>query len=55
MVLLAVGGILYTVGVVFHLWERLRFHNAIWHAMVLIASACHFAAIIDSVALGRGV
>jgi len=54
MVLLAVGGILYTVGVVFHLWERLRFHNAIWHAMVLIASACHFAAIVDCVALARG-
>jgi hemolysin III len=53
MVLLAAGGILYTVGVVFHLWERLRFHNAIWHAMVLAASACHFAAIVDSVALGR--
>jgi hemolysin III len=52
MVLLAVGGILYTVGVVFHLWERLRFHNAIWHAMVLAASACHFAAIVDCVALG---
>jgi hemolysin III len=51
MVLLAAGGVLYTVGVVFHLWERLRFHNAIWHAMVLIASACHFAAIIDCVAL----
>lgn len=54
MVLLAAGGILYTVGVVFHLWERLRFHNAIWHAMVLAASACHFAAIVDSVVLGRG-
>jgi hemolysin III len=54
MVLLAAGGILYTVGVVFHLWEKLRFHNAIWHAMVLIASACHFAAIVDCVALARG-
>ena len=29
MVLLAAGGILYTVGVIFHLWEKLRFHNAI--------------------------
>jgi hemolysin III len=54
MVLLAAGGILYTAGVVFHLCERLRFHNAIWHAMVLAASACHFAAIVDSVALERG-
>ncbi len=53
LVLLAAGGILYTVGVIFHLWEKLRFHNAIWHALVLIASACHFAAIVDCVALGR--
>lgn len=54
MVLLAAGGILYTIGVVFHLWERLRFHNAIWHAMVLAASACHFAAIVDGIALTHG-
>jgi hemolysin III len=40
--------------VVFHLWERLRFHTAIWHGMVLAASACHFAAIVDCVTLGRG-
>jgi hemolysin III len=55
MALLAVGGILYTAGVAFHLWERLRFHNAIWHAMVLAASACHFAAIVDCIALARSV
>jgi hemolysin III len=53
MALLAIGGILYTGGVVFHLWERLRFHTAIWHGMVLAASACHFAAIVDCIALGR--
>jgi hemolysin III len=53
MTLLAVGGILYTGGVIFHLWERLRFHTAIWHGMVLAASACHFAAIVDCIALGR--
>jgi hemolysin III len=29
--LLAAGGVLYTTGVVFHLWRSLRFHNAIWH------------------------
>ena len=44
---------LYTVGVVFHLWEKLRYHNAIWHVFVLVASACHFAAIVDAVGLVR--
>jgi hemolysin III len=45
--LLATGGILYTVGVVFHLWESLRFQNAIWHAFVLVAAACHYGAVFD--------
>jgi len=43
--LLTVGGVLYSAGVVFHLWERLRFHNALWHAFVLAAAACHFCAV----------
>ena len=33
--LLFAGGILYSAGVAFHLWQRLPFHNAIWHAFVL--------------------
>jgi hemolysin III len=46
---IAVGGILYTVGVIFHLWERLRFQNAIWHGFVLLGAACHFTAVLDLV------
>lgn len=48
LVLLIVGGVLYTLGVVFHLWQSLRHHNAIWHGFVLTASACHFAAVADA-------
>jgi hemolysin III len=55
MALPAIGGILYTGVVVFHLWKRLRFHTAIWHGIVLAASACHFAAIVACVTLGRGM
>lgn len=44
-VLLIAGGVLYSLGVVFHLWRRLRYQNAIWHGFVLAAAACHFAAI----------
>ena len=43
--LLVAGGVLYSLGVVFHLWRRLPFQNAIWHGFVLAAAACHFAAI----------
>ncbi len=43
--LIVAGGVLYTVGVIFHVWEKLKYQNAIWHAFVLAASSCHFAAV----------
>ncbi len=45
--LLMLGGVLYTVGVVFHLWEKLPFQNAIWHGFVLTAASVHYAAVLD--------
>jgi hemolysin III len=51
--LLAIGGILYTIGVLFHLWEGLRFQNAIWHSFVLVAAACHYTAVLDCLVLAR--
>lgn len=45
LALLFIGGIAYTVGVVFYAWDRLPFNHAIWHLFVLAGSACHFAAI----------
>jgi hemolysin III len=49
LTLLMIGGVLYTVGVVFHLWERLPFQNAIWHGFVLSAASCHYAAVMLAV------
>ena len=46
LTLLTLGGVLYTVGVVFHLWERLPYQNAIWHGFVLSAASCHFVAVM---------
>lgn len=43
------GGILYSLGVVFHAWQRLRFQNAIWHGFVLCGAACHYTAVLDIV------
>ncbi|KPP90388.1 MAG: hemolysin III [Rhodobacteraceae bacterium HLUCCA08] len=45
LVLILVGGLLYTLGVVFFSWKGLRYQNAIWHLFVLAASSCFFAAI----------
>lgn len=43
------GGALYTLGVIFHTWRRLRFQNAIWHGFVLLGAACHYTAVLDLV------
>lgn len=43
------GGLLYSLGVVFHAWRRLRFQNAIWHGFVLAGAACHYTAVLDLV------
>ena len=48
-VLIIVGGALYTIGVVFHVWRTLPFHNAIWHSFVLVAAGCHYAAVLRGV------
>jgi len=44
-----IGGALYSLGVIFHAWQRLRFQNAIWHSFVLAGAACHYTAVLDLV------
>jgi len=51
VVLLALGGALYTLGVAFHVWHSLRFHNTIWHAAVVVAAGLHYSAILLGVVL----
>jgi len=51
LVLLVLGGVVYTVGAVIHGWRRLPFHDAIWHALVLVAAGCHYSAILHGVVL----
>jgi hemolysin III len=45
MILLAVGGLIYTVGVIFYACHRIPFNHAIWHGFVLGGCVCHFLAI----------
>jgi hemolysin III len=48
LALLVAGGLVYTAGVAFHLWEDLKFQRAIWHLFVAVAAGCHFAGIAVS-------
>jgi hemolysin III len=43
------GGVLYSLGVIFHSWRRLRFQNVIWHCFVLLGAGCHYTAVLDLV------
>jgi len=44
--LLLAGGVAYTFGVLFFVWQRLPFHHAVWHVFVLGGSICHFFAVL---------
>ncbi|NIF23183.1 MULTISPECIES: PAQR family membrane homeostasis protein TrhA [Pantoea] len=43
--LLAAGGIVYSLGVIFYVARRIPYNHAIWHGFVLGGSICHFCAI----------
>jgi len=45
LLLMALGGLAYTGGVVFYLWQRLPYNHAIWHLFVIAGSALHFFAV----------
>ena len=47
--LIIVGGGLYSVGVIFYLWDKYRYNHAIWHIFVLAAAICHYTAVLISV------
>jgi hemolysin III len=50
--LLVAGGALVMAGLIFHVWRGLKFQIAIWHLFVLLAIACHYAAVL-SIVLGH--
>ncbi|MCG5531382.1 hemolysin III family protein [Halorhodospira halochloris] len=51
LILLLIGGILYSTGVLFYIWYRLPYHNVAWHGLVVAAAACHYAAVMAAVVL----
>lgn len=46
LILLAVGGAIYSLGTIVHVLDRLPFQRAIWHGFVVTAAAVHYAAIV---------
>ncbi|HSO84972.1 MAG TPA: hemolysin III family protein [Draconibacterium sp.] len=48
IIFLFLGGIFYSVGVVFYMWRNLKYGHGIWHLFVLAGSIMHFFAVIYS-------
>jgi len=46
IILMVVGGVVYTSGLAFYGWRRLRYHHAVWHVFVLAGSIVHFFAVL---------
>ncbi|MCP3667858.1 MAG: hemolysin III family protein [Gammaproteobacteria bacterium] len=46
MLLLLIGGLCYTVGAIFYVWERLAYNHAVWHVFVLTGSIFHFFSVL---------
>jgi hemolysin III len=44
-----IGGVLYSLGVIFYLWEGFTWNHAVWHFFVLVAAVCHYVAVLLSV------
>lgn len=46
LVLLLIGGLFYSLGVIFYVWDRLAYNHAVWHLFVLAGSIFHFFAVL---------
>lgn len=51
--LLLAGGVTYSAGIIFHLWEKLKFQNALWHVFVVAGASLHLWAVIDCMVVTR--
>lgn len=48
LMFLLIGGICYSVGVIFYAWRNLKYGHGIWHLFVLAGSTTHFFSVLYS-------
>jgi hemolysin III len=53
LLLILAGGVTYSLGIIFHLWEKLHFQNALWHIFVVCGASLHLWAVIDCMVIQR--
>lgn len=49
IIMIAIGGVLYSIGVYFYMKEKAAYTHAVWHTFVLAAAICHYVAVLLSV------
>jgi hemolysin III len=49
LTLVIIGGVLYSIGIVFYVWDRYKWNHALWHLLVLAAAICHYIAVLLAV------
>lgn len=55
LILLLLGGVSYSLGVVFYVWKSMSYHHAIWHLFVMLGSLLHFFSVFYYVIPGASV
>ncbi len=46
LILVIIGGVLYSVGVFFYIWDKYLLTHAVWHIFVLVAAIVHYVAVL---------
>lgn len=46
LIWITAGGVFYTLGVLFFVFEKLRYSHFVWHLFVVAGSACHIIAVL---------
>ncbi|MDB5246770.1 MAG: hemolysin [Segetibacter sp.] len=44
--LIVTGLVFYITGVIFYVWQKWEYHHVVWHSFVLVASICHYLAVL---------
>jgi len=45
LLFIMIGGVLYSIGVFFYLWDKYKYTHAVWHLFVFSAAVFHFIAV----------
>jgi hemolysin III len=46
LILLVIGGVIYSLGSIFYIWRGFKYHHAVWHLFVIAGSSLHFFCIL---------